>query len=140
LPKTEATLARVILCRAAEFNESRESSHENKERHRWGVLDKFFLPLTALIYFGVSDEAIKPWRALELQRSSGDLEQDQQVLAGDMRQLRRDLRHRANDGIINFEREEIRQDWLDIVMDRGLNRDNRLPAPLDIALACWAKR
>jgi hypothetical protein len=93
----------------------------------------FFLPFTAPIYFGVSDEAIKPWRALELQRSSGGLEQDQLVLAGDMRQLRRDLRHRASDGIINFEREEIRQDWLDIAMDRGLNRDNRLLAPLDIA-------
>jgi len=93
----------------------------------------FFLPFTAPIYFGVSDESSKSRSALELQRSSRDLEQDQLLLAADMRQLRRDLRHRANDGIINFEREEIRQDWLDIVMDRGLNRDNRLPAPLDIA-------
>jgi len=78
----------------------------------------------------VSDESSKSRSALELQCTSDDLEQDQLLLAADMRQLRRDLRHRANDGIINFEREEIRQDWLDIVMDRGLSR---LAAPLDIA-------
>ena len=101
----------------------------------------FFLPFTAPIYFGVSDEAIKPWRALELQRSSGGLEQDQLVLAGDMRQLRRDLRHRASDGIINFEARRNSPGLARYRYGPGV-KSGQSPAGAAgySAVACWAKR
>ena len=50
-----------------------------------------------------------------------------------MRHLRGDLRRGASAMIIAADREAVRQDWLDIVMDRGLTRDKLAPAGLDLA-------
>jgi len=57
-----------------------------------------------------------------------DLAQDEIMLAADMRKLRRDLRRSASQIRIARERDEIRQDWLDIVAQRGLKTTNVSPA------------
>jgi hypothetical protein len=61
-------------------------------------------------------------------RSYSNLAQDEIMLAADMRKLRRDLRRSASQIRIARERDEIRQDWLDIVAQRGLKTTNVSPA------------
>ena len=60
-------------------------------------------------------------------RSYSNLAQDEIMLAADMRKLRRDLRRSASQIRIARERDEIRQDWLDIVAQRGLKTTNVSP-------------
>ena len=47
-----------------------------------------------------------------------DLEQDELNFANDIKQLRRDLRHAVNPIIVAKDRNFVRQDWLNIVLDR----------------------
>jgi hypothetical protein len=61
-------------------------------------------------------------------RSYSNLAQDEIMLAADMRKLRRDLRRGASQIRIARERDEIRQDWLDIVAQRGLRPGDVSPA------------
>jgi hypothetical protein len=88
----------------------------------------FSLVLGALIYSAVRGKSIKLEHAKELRLSHSDLEQDEMTLIADMRQLRRDLRRRVNRLQIAQERDEIRQDWFNIVDDRGLKRNAFSPA------------
>ena len=67
-------------------------------------------------------------RAREIEHSEGSLEQDQRMFVGDMRQLRHDMLRGASNGIVSADREDVRQDWLAIVMVRGLARYGRAPA------------
>lgn len=93
----------------------------------------FCLAIAVLINSGPRGDSVKFDRRLGVGHYYSNLEQDQKILAADMRRLRRDLRHRAGDMMISAEREAVRQDWLDIVIDRGLNRDPLAPALLDMA-------
>jgi hypothetical protein len=65
--------------------------------------------------------------------SASDLEQDQKLFADDIRKLRRDLRRGVPAAIVDFEREEVRQDWVHIIMDRGLSGAGPAPTVLDLA-------
>jgi hypothetical protein len=94
----------------------------------------FCLSLAVAISSGALGESKKSERSETFQRSHSDLEQDQRILDADMRQLRRDLRRGVGGMRIFFERDEIREDWLNIVTERGLKRD-KAPSPLDLARA-----
>jgi len=88
-----------------------------------GCVVFFALLLAASIYSGArgSRKMEHPDEGL---RSYSDLEQDEMALAADMRKLRRNLRRGVNRLGIAHERDEIRQDWHNIVVDRGLKQDN----------------
>jgi hypothetical protein len=58
--------------------------------------------------------------------SDSDLQNDEIIFANDTRNLRRHLRHRADPLTIAEERQNIRRDWLNIVLDRG-PRENEPP-------------
>ena len=87
----------------------------------------FALLLAASIYLGARG-GIKMEQPGQGARSHSDLEQDEMALAADMRKLRRSLRHGVNQFQIAQERDEIRQDWFNIVDDRGLKQGNFSPA------------
>jgi hypothetical protein len=87
----------------------------------------FSLLRGALIYMRVHGK-LKLEHARKLHRSHSDLEQDEMTLAAVMRKLRRNLRRGVNQFQIAQERDEILQDWLNIVLDRGLKRDSFSPA------------
>ena len=91
-----------------------------------GCVVFFALLLAASIYSGArgSRKMEHPDEGL---RSYSDLEQDEMALAADMRKLRRNLRRGASQIRIARERDEIRQDWLDIVAQRGLKTTNVSP-------------
>ena len=103
------------------------------------LLTFFCLVFAASMYFRQRAGSVELVRRTEARHSYSDLEQDQKILAADMRQLRRDLRHRAGEMIISVERDTIRQDWLDIVIDRGLSRDSLAPALVDAARAAHSR-
>jgi len=86
----------------------------------------FALLLAACIYLG-GRRTIKMEQPGQGARSHSDLEQDEMALAADMRKLRRNLRRGVNRLGIAQERDEILQDWLNIVLDRGLKRDSFSP-------------
>ena len=54
----------------------------------------------------------------QIQTQVSDLEQDELNFANDEKQLRRDLRHAVNPIIVAKDRNFVRQDWLNIVVDR----------------------
>jgi hypothetical protein len=87
----------------------------------------FSLLLGASIYSEARGKSMKSKQDSKVNRSHSDLEQDEIVLIADMRQLRRDLSHRVNRLQIARERDEILQDWLNIVDDRALKRANFSP-------------
>ena len=87
----------------------------------------FALLLAASIYSGARG-SMKMEHPGEGPRSYSNLAEDEIVLAADMRKLRRDLRRGASQIRIARERDEIRQDWLDIVAQRGLQPANVSPA------------
>ncbi len=53
-----------------------------------------------------------------MQLGDSDLQRDEITLTDDIRNLRRHLRHGANQFRIAEERQNIRRDWLNIVLDR----------------------
>ena len=61
----------------------------------------------------------KPARFTATHRSFSDLEQDERILAADMGQLHRDLRRDVSQVRIAMERDKIRCDWMNIVVDRA---------------------
>jgi hypothetical protein len=87
----------------------------------------FALLLTASIYSGMRG-SMKMEHPGEGPRSYSALAQDEIMLAADMRKLRRDLRRGASQMRLARERDEIRQDWLDIVAQRGLRPGDVSPA------------
>ena len=87
----------------------------------------FALLLAASIYLRARGR-IKMEQPGQGARSHSDLEQDEMALAADMRKLRRNLRRGVNQFQIAQERDEILQDWLNIVLDRGLTQDSFSPA------------
>jgi hypothetical protein len=87
----------------------------------------FALLLAASIYSGTRG-SMKMEQPGKGPRSYSNLALDEIMLATDMRKLRRDLRHGASQIRIERERDEIRQDWLDIVAQRGLRPANVSPA------------
>ena len=54
------------------------------------------------------------------------------MFAQDVRHLRHDMLCGANDVTVSADREDVRQDWLAIVMDRRANRNGSAPALLDV--------
>jgi hypothetical protein len=84
------------------------------------------LLLAASIYSGARG-SMKMERLGQGRRSHSDLERDSLVLADDMRRLRRSLRHGVDPLQIARQRDGIRQDWLNIVADRGLKGSNFSP-------------
>ena len=70
-------------------------------------------------------------------RSLGNLEQDERILAGDMRKLRRDLRRDASQTQIAIERDKIRRDWINIVVDRSLGGARFSPTLVDLSPYRW---
>jgi len=92
-----------------------------------GCVVFFALLLAASIYSGAR-RSMKIEHPGEGPRSYSDLEQDEMALAADMRKLRRNLRRGVNRLGIAQERDEILQDWLNIVVDRGLKQANFSPA------------
>ena len=102
-----------------------------------GCMVSFSLILVACIYSAAHGKSIKLERTREVRRSYSELEQDQAMLATDMRKLRRDLRHGAGATQISLERDVIRRDWLNIVVDRGLTRAKVSPALADFGPHRW---
>ena len=88
----------------------------------------FALLLATSIFSEVHGKSMKLEHASEVHRNHSVLEQDQIVLAADMRKLRRNLRRGVNPLQIARERDGIRQDWLNIVADRGLQEGSFSPA------------
>ena len=70
-------------------------------------------------------------------RSLSNLEQDERILAGDMRQLRRDLRHNASQTRIAMERDKIGRDWINIVVDRSLGGARFSPTLVNFGPFRW---
>lgn len=87
-----------------------------------------FTPLFAASIYSGARGNMKMKQPGQGVRSQSDLEQDEMALAADMRKLRRNLRRGVNQFQIAQERDEIRRDWLNIVVDRGLKRGNFSPA------------
>jgi hypothetical protein len=85
------------------------------------------LLLAASIYSGARG-SMKMEHPGEGPHSYSALAQDEIMLAADMRKLRRDLRRGASQMTLARERDEIRQDWLDIVAQRGLRPGDVSPA------------
>ena len=92
-----------------------------------GCVVFFALLLAASIYSGARG-SMKMEHPGKGPRSYSNLAQDEIMLAADMRKLRRDLRRSASQIRIARERDEIRQDWLDIVAQRGLKTTKVSPA------------
>jgi len=69
--------------------------------------------------------------------SLSNLEQDEKILAGDMRKLRRDLRRDASQTQIAMERDKIRRDWINIVVDRSLGGARFSPTLVDLSRYRW---
>jgi hypothetical protein len=92
-----------------------------------GCVVFFALLLAASIYSGARG-SMKMEHPGEGPRSYSNLAQDEIMLAADMRKLRRDLRRGASQIRLARERDEIRQDWLDIVAQRGLRGGDVSPA------------
>jgi len=69
--------------------------------------------------------------------SLSNLEQDEKILAGDMRTLRRDLRRDATQPQIAMERDKIRRDWINIVVDRSLGGARFSPTLVDLSRYRW---
>jgi hypothetical protein len=88
----------------------------------------FSLLLGASIYSEAHGKSMKLKHESKVNRSNSDLEQDEMTLIADIRRLRRNLRHGVNRLQIAQERDEIRQDWFNIVDDRGLKEGNFSPA------------
>jgi hypothetical protein len=88
----------------------------------------FFALLLAASIYSAAHGSMKMGQPGEGPRSYSELAQDEIMLAADMRKLRRDLRRGASQIRIARERDEIRQDWLDIVAQRSLQPANVSPA------------
>ena len=102
-----------------------------------GCMVSFSLILVACIYSAAHGKSMKLERTREVRRSYSELEQDQAMLATDMRKLRRDLRRGVGATQISLERDVIRRDWLNIVVDRGLKRAKVSPALADFGPHRW---
>ena len=70
-------------------------------------------------------------------RSLSNLEQDERILTNDMRKLRRDLRRDARQYQIAMERDKIRRDWINIVVDRSLAGARFSPTLVDFSRYRW---
>jgi hypothetical protein len=68
----------------------------------------------------------------QVHTSYSTLARDQELLAADMRKLRRDLRRGASQLRIFQERSMVRRDWLNIVADRGLERAEASPTLVNL--------
>ena len=102
-----------------------------------GCMVSFSLILAAPIDSAAHGKTMTLGHTREVQRSYSELEQDQEMLATDMRKLRRDLRRGVGGMQISLERDVIRQDWLNIVVDRGLKRAEVSPALADFGPPRW---
>lgn len=102
-----------------------------------GCMVSFSLILAVSIYSAAHGKSMKLGRTREVQRSYSELEQDQAMLATDMRKLRRDLRRGVGGMQISLERDVIRRDWLNIVVDRGLRRAKVSPGLADSGPPRW---
>jgi hypothetical protein len=102
-----------------------------------GCIVSFSLIFAASIYSAAHGKSMKSERTREVHRSYSELERDQEMLATDMRKLRRDLRRGVGGMQISLEREVIRQDWLNIVVDRGLKRAKVSPVLTDFGPHRW---
>ena len=102
-----------------------------------GCMVSFSLIFAASIYSAAYGKSMKLERTREVPRSYSELEQDQAMLATDMRKLRRDLRRGVGGMQISLERDVIRQDWLNIVVDRGLKRAKVSPTLADFGPHRW---
>jgi len=96
----------------------------------------FALLLAASIY-SVAGASMKMEQPGQGARSHSDLEQDEMALAADMRKLRKNLRRAVNPLQIAQERDGIRQDWRNIVADRGLKRSNFSPELMNFHPYRW---
>jgi hypothetical protein len=67
--------------------------------------------------------------------SDSDLQHDEIIFANDTRNLRRHLRHRTDPFTIAEERQNIRRDWLNIVLDRGPRENEPAGITMDLARA-----
>jgi len=101
-----------------------------------GCMVSFSLILVASIYSAAHGKSMT-LGTREVRRSYSELEQDQEMLATDMRKLRRDLRRGVGGMQISLERDVIRRDWLNIVVDRGLKRAKVSPALADFGPHRW---
>ena len=102
-----------------------------------GCMVSFSLIFAASIDSAAHGKSMKLERTREVHRSYSELEQDQEMLATDMRKLRRDLRRGVGGMQISLERDVIRRDWLNIVVDRGLKRAKVSPALADFGPHRW---
>ena len=72
-----------------------------------------------------------------IHRPSSNLELDERILTDDMRKLRRDLRRDASQTQIAMERDKIRRDWINIVVDRSLGGARFSPTLVDLSRYRW---